>query len=301
MKAMKKIEMVPIHDIQLTDRYRTADGDLEALAQNIQEVGLLEPIGIDRRRRLIFGGRRLMACLTYLNWKTIPAVTLNLESILRGQYSENEFRKQFLASERKAIGQAIEQEELAHRKKGRPAKNPVAGKAVPKKKVDHGPPFREGKTRDIAGKRAGFKSGKQYERVKKVVDQGAPELIQAMDQEDVSITAAATIAVLPKEEQKKIVEMPPEERSGIVKRIRRTQADREADERHAQDLLTFRGLYDAIKLLANHTPTPQDTWEGFSRVCVYDVSEYLPRAIACLVRLDKEHPNEPRKPVVCRS
>ena len=51
-----------------------------------------------------------------------------------------------------------------------------------------------GKTRDLAGKKAGFGSGKQFERAKSVVEKAAPEVVEAMDKGVVSIRAAATIA-----------------------------------------------------------------------------------------------------------
>lgn len=48
--------------------------------------------------------------------------------------------------------------------------------------VDHRPQFEPGqKTRDIAAERAGFESGKQYERAKTVIDHGAPEFAEAVD------------------------------------------------------------------------------------------------------------------------
>jgi ParB family chromosome partitioning protein len=279
-----KMEDVPIDEIKLGDRYRVSDGDLLSLARNIQELGLLQPIGIDRRRRLIFGGRRLMACAVHLKWKKIPAVVLNLKSILEGQFSENEFHKSFTPSERAEIGRAVEKE-LGQRQ-GRPSAE----------KVDHGPPFPKGKTRDIAARRAGFESGRQYERVKTVTERGSAELIEAMDEGRVSIRAAAAIASQPKEEQTRIAGLPAEECSEVVKQIRSTRADQEADARRALDVKTFRGLYDAICLIANFPVAPQETWAGLSRVAAYDAGQYLPRAIACLVRLDKAHPNEPLKP-----
>ena len=43
------------------------------------------------------------------------AVILDLESLLAGEYAENEFRKEFAASERIAIGAALEAEDLQKR------------------------------------------------------------------------------------------------------------------------------------------------------------------------------------------
>jgi hypothetical protein len=62
--------------------------------------------------------------------------------------------------------------------------------------VDRGPQVGT-KTRDLAGKKAGFGSGKQSERAKSVVERAAPEVVEAMDNGVVSIRAAATIAKTP--------------------------------------------------------------------------------------------------------
>ena len=117
-----------------------------------------------------------------------------MESILAGEHAENEFRKSLTPSERAAIGKAIE-EELGKRQGQRTDKPANAGK-LPK-----------GESIDIAAKKAGFKSAETFERAKTVVDRGAPELQQAMDQGKVSVAAASVIASQPKDEQKRIVEI----------------------------------------------------------------------------------------------
>ena len=75
--------------------------------------------------------------------ETIPAITLNLESIVAGEFAENEFRKQFTASERVAIGEAIEKE-LGNRHGQRTDLAAIAAK------LDCG------ETVDLAARRAGF-------------------------------------------------------------------------------------------------------------------------------------------------
>src|SRR5215468_2818907 len=98
-----KTENLPVDKIHVGQRHRMEMGDIEALAANIRQMGLLQPIGVDPFFHLIFGFRRLWACKDILKWKTIPAVVFNLESILAGEYAENEFRKQFTPSERAAL------------------------------------------------------------------------------------------------------------------------------------------------------------------------------------------------------
>jgi len=60
-------------------------------------------------------------------------------------------------------------------------------------------------TSDVAAEKAGFDSGKTFERAKKVVADGAPELVQAMDDGKVSVSAAADVATLPVAEQREVV------------------------------------------------------------------------------------------------
>jgi ParB family chromosome partitioning protein len=279
---MKVID-VPIEKIQIGDRYRRDVGDIEALAANIREVGLLQPIGLDEYYTLIYGARRLEACEN-LGWKQIPCVIVKLRSLIAGEYSENEFRKQFTPSERAAIGKAIEGD-LGDRKGQRTDLAAIAAKSG------------EGKTADIAAKRAGFKSAESFERAKTVVAKGTPELVAAMDAGKIKIDAAAKIATQPKADQQRIVNMPKDEQREVVRQIRKTRADKEADERRARDIRLFMGLYHAVKLIGDFREEPKETWAGLWRVSAYDFTDHLDRALEYLPRLKKEHPNEAKRPV----
>ena len=99
-----QISLINVHG-----RFRKDFGDIPALADSIKELGLLQPIGIDSGYRLVFGERRLRA-FKHLGRDTIPVRFVNLESLMKGELAENEFRKDFTPSERVAIGEAIEQE-----------------------------------------------------------------------------------------------------------------------------------------------------------------------------------------------
>ena len=281
-----KVEDVPVKKIKLGTRHRIDHGDIESLAASIRETGLLQPIGIDPYFELIFGMRRLEACKDILKWKTIPAITLDLDSILAGEFAENEFRKQFTASERAAIGAAIEAE-LGNRKGANlPNVNPpVAAIAATDK----------GKTVDLAARRAGFQSAETFERAKTVTERGAPEVIRAMDSGDISISAAAAIASQPKSEQQRIIAMPKDEQREIVRQIRKTKADREADERRARDLRIFRGFAEAVETVANFYEDARETWAGLQRVSAFKFAEHLDRALECLERIRRAHPNGPER------
>ncbi|MHB1403850.1 MAG: ParB N-terminal domain-containing protein [Thiobacillus sp.] len=176
--------------VKVENRFRKEFGDIDSLAASIAELGLLQPIGIDSSYRLVFGERRLRACQA-LGWEKIPARTVHLDSILKGELAENEFRKDFTHSERVAIGEAIEAE-LGNRQ----------GQRTDKEPVENFPQVAPGeKTRDLAAKAAGFGNGKTYEQAKKVTNEAAPELVQAMDEGRASVSAASSLLSLPKEQQ----------------------------------------------------------------------------------------------------
>lgn len=183
--------------ISTEGRFRKDFGDIPGLASSISEIGLLQPIGIDAGYRLVFGERRLKA-FRHLGRDTIPARFVNLESLLKGEYAENEFRKDFTVSERVEIGKALEGE-LAKRHGGDRSQQ-QAGKfsglvEAPK-----------GDTRDLAAKAAGFGNGKTYEQAKVVIESGASELVAELDAGRVSVSAAAKVAELPRDEQREIIQ-----------------------------------------------------------------------------------------------
>jgi ParB family chromosome partitioning protein len=100
---------IRIEDVIVGARFRKQLGDVEALAQSIEELGLLQPIAVDENSKLIAGHRRLEAC-KMLGWTEIPCHVVNVAEIVRGEYSENVQRKDFTPSELVAIKRALEPE-----------------------------------------------------------------------------------------------------------------------------------------------------------------------------------------------
>jgi ParB/RepB/Spo0J family partition protein len=103
-KIMTKL---PIRKIRVRSRYRKALGDIESLAASIKELGLLHLIVVRPDGRLIAGERRLPACKR-LGWKTVPVTYVDLKQVIRGEFAENAFRKDFLPSEIETIRRALE-------------------------------------------------------------------------------------------------------------------------------------------------------------------------------------------------
>ena len=186
---------VPIKSIKIGDRHRKDMGDLQGLADSIGEVGLLQPIGINPANQLVFGERRLRAAKDILGWKEIPCAVVDVDRIVDGEYAENEVRKDFTTSERVAIAETLN-EKIGNRQ----------GQRTDKELMDNCPEVPAGTTtREIVAEKAGFDNYKEYERAKHVVDKGTPELVAAMDNDELPVSVAAKIADLPKAEQRAIL------------------------------------------------------------------------------------------------
>lgn len=198
-----------ISEIKINNRFRKDYGDIESLAKSIEEIGLLHPIVINSDYELVCGGRRVEA-MRLLGREEIAARIIDIESVILGEYAENEVRKDFTDSERVAIGRAIE-ESLAGRV-GRPSKKENVQNFAQFSDDSTGDEISQNfgelkgkRSYDIAAEKAGFGNGETYRQAKNVVDNGVPELVKKMDDGDVSIFAASTAASFPEEEQREIV------------------------------------------------------------------------------------------------
>jgi hypothetical protein len=188
--------MVKIDEIKIPPRHRRDMGDLQALAESIRDEGLLEPIGVTEGRDLVFGERRLRAARDILAWWEIPARVVRVTSLLKGERDENEVRKDFTISERVAIGKALELQ-IGNRKGQRTDLAPREN--FPE--VDSCPGER---TSETAARFAGFGNRKTYEQANCVIEQGALELVEAVDKKFISVSLAKKMLALPAEEQARI-------------------------------------------------------------------------------------------------
>jgi ParB-like chromosome segregation protein Spo0J len=159
---------------------------------------------------LVFGERRVKAA-QMLGWTCILARIVDIPSIVAGEYAENEIRKDFTPSERVAIARRIEG--MLGRRQGQ--------------RTDLEPPDNcpevGAETRDLAAQRAGFGSGKTYERARRVVTQGASELVAAMDSGKASVSAAATLATQPPDFQREVADQPPAQLRETAATVRAAQ------------------------------------------------------------------------------
>ena len=88
-------------------RFRKDVGDIDILAANISQVGLLQPIVINEKNELVDGQRRILA-FEKLAKTEIPCFRINLQEIVLGEFSANHYRKDWTFSEMVSIKRAIE-------------------------------------------------------------------------------------------------------------------------------------------------------------------------------------------------
>jgi N6-adenosine-specific RNA methylase IME4 len=156
---------LPISKIRVRSRYRKNLGDIQSLAANIKDLGLLHPIVVRPDGRLIAGERRLAACKR-LGWKSVPVTFVNLKQVVRGEFAENAFRKDFLPSEIDAIRRAIEPlERKAAKERQRQHGRTAPGRQKHSRKVS----LSDGQTRDKIGAFAGI-SGRTLSKIQAVVE-----------------------------------------------------------------------------------------------------------------------------------
>jgi DNA modification methylase len=186
----KQTTDIKISDIHVSDRFRKDHGDLKELAQSIAELGLLQPIGVTPDNRLVFGERRLKAVRDILGWETIPVLVIDIDSMLHGQYAENEHRKDFTISERVAIVNALRSYSHGGDRKSDQVRN-----------GDN-----DSLTLAEAREKVGFGKDSFY-RAEDVVERGIPELVDAMDSGKLSINAAHKLAQAESDEQEECLQI----------------------------------------------------------------------------------------------
>lgn len=201
--------------IKVENRYRKDLGDIESLARSISDIGLLHPVVINSGYRLIAGERRIEAH-KLLGLSDIEARIVHVPSLLQAEHDENELCKGFTLSERAAIGMAIE-EEIGNRR----GNNQYQSKEDCQNFAD----ALEDKRKDeIAAERAGFGNKETYRQVKKVIQEAIPDVVEMMDKDVLSVSTAATIAELPRQEQEILIAKGETEILAAAKEIRTQRA-----------------------------------------------------------------------------
>ena len=198
-----ELHILSISAIRLGDRHRKDLGDLHDLAASI-EKGLLQPIGVTPEMDLIWGYRRLVATRDVLGSDEILCRIVSVDSIVQGEFDENMLRKDFTPSERVAIVDTLRG--YAH---GGDRKSDQGRKCDVDRLT----------TKDAAG-RVGF-CRDDYFRAKKVVSQGIPELVEAMDSGKLSISAASELAGSHPDTQRRVLATVKDENGWAVRGMRK--------------------------------------------------------------------------------
>jgi site-specific DNA-methyltransferase (adenine-specific) len=179
-----QITEVKISEITISNRHREEMGDIEELAESIEENGLLQAIGITPDNELIFGERRLRAYRDVMKRETIPARVIEVDNVLHARIAEDVMRKDYTLTERVAIVESLCT--FTHGGNRRSTQN--------------GNSEDETVVLDEACKRAGL-SKDSYYRAKEVEENGIPELVEQMDKGEIAVSAAAALSKSPVDEQ----------------------------------------------------------------------------------------------------
>lgn len=156
------LQSIPIDSINVKDRIRKDLGNIAALAENIREIGLLNPILVNEHYQLLAGERRLAACKS-LGWTDIPVIimdTADAERELAVEFAENTYRKDFNREE--IVDTGIRLERILSVKAQDRIK---AGKSDPSQNSDEG----FGRTDDAVSNNLGI-SRDTYRKMKYIVD-----------------------------------------------------------------------------------------------------------------------------------
>ena len=158
--------LIPIGKLIVTDRIRKDFGDINELADDIRQNGLINPPvaspNPDGTYNLIAGERRLRAlkALGYEQIEIRPMSVKDAEHALNLEISENEVRKDFSKAERIDYAKRLERIEGM-----KAAERMKAGVKDPMENFPQG-----GTTRDIVAEKLGIGSGRQYEKEKFIVE-----------------------------------------------------------------------------------------------------------------------------------
>lgn len=200
---------LPLEAVKVGNRFRQDYGDIDALADSIEAIGLLQPIGVDRGHNLIFGHRRYLAHLR-LGRETIQARIIEVPSLLQAEHDENELRKAFTTSERVAIAKAIEDTLKATERRGRTKADTGQADLIEPENPQNFAELSGNESRQIAAEKAGFGNPETYRQARTVTDEAIPELVEAMDKGDIAISTAAKLVGAGPEVQREAVANPKE-------------------------------------------------------------------------------------------
>ena len=174
-----------INQIKVSDRIRKDFGDIEELAIDIEENGLINPIVVTEDWELIAGERRLRAH-KYLGEETIEVKIMSIrdaEHKLKLEIAENEQRKEFTFSERIEWARKLERIERVKAEERKKA-------GVSLNLTQNSSEGHKNETRQIVAEQVGFGSHDTLRKAQFIADNADQELIEKLNQELISINKA---------------------------------------------------------------------------------------------------------------
>lgn len=266
--------LISTDQVKVSDRIRKDFGDIEELAQDIAANGLINPPVVTPDFVLIAGERRLRAC-KHLGWQQIEVRVMTVrdyEHQLRMEISENENRKEFTFSERVEWARRLEQVERLKAKARQGARTDLGYDGVDES-------LGEGRSRDIVAAHAGFGSGESYRKARYVAENGGAEIIEQLDQGEISLHRAyeetrRRLAEVEQEllETRKLAEKPPQ----VVEVIREVVPKdidsvlQQSAEQAARFKQQLQDSQDRLRTYEQHIMDLKQQLEGYRQTSEYD-------------------------------
>ena len=198
--------MIPLASILVSARIRKDTGDIRELAADMEKHGMLNPITVmdaqNGQYQLIAGLRRMEAVksLGKADIRCTVVSPMEADEIVSMEISENEQRLNFTLAERLECAEKIKAIEQAEARERQAIFAGGRDETVPLKKhestllCDARHKVETGRSSDAIAKKAGFTSGRQYERLAKVADK-RPDLLPKIDAGETTIYASYQEAV----------------------------------------------------------------------------------------------------------
>jgi ParB family chromosome partitioning protein len=246
-----KTTEIPISSILVSTRIRKDTGNIDALAMDLQQHGLINPITVmdcqNGSYQLIAGLRRLQAAqqIGLPLIRTTVLSPMQAEEMLAIEIAENEQRLNFTTAERleyaekiKAIEQAKARERMAlYAREGYENDQGRVERSYPDK----------GRVRDAIAKRVGFSSGSQFERAEAVAKK-RPDLLAKIDSGEASIYGA--YKAVKRDNAKPEAAEPPEKPKTALDQVARAGIERLMKNPHFLELLEELGNMRAEATIA---------------------------------------------------
>ncbi len=175
-----------------------SDDEYRDLVEDIRKNGLREAVWIDADGAIVDGRHRVRAC-DELGVQYATRVCADVD-IVAFVVSLNLHRRSLTPSQR-AMCAARSREIFDAEAKERQVEGQERGRQSQKGLVVKVPPTNSLKSRDAAGKAFGV-GGSSVERATRVLQQGTPELVEAVDKGQISVHTAVQLVELPAEQQR---------------------------------------------------------------------------------------------------